>query len=214
MTDSTKKKQEFQIEAIKTPEGNVPTVESFHKVIDGLFGEVLDTRKDIAKLIPNIEKELDNLREILAQQMVLFEIINSNVNKIEKQINDQEKSILKILKETEGVRSSASAEVELTEESKKAIAKVITTEIDENIKPINESIKRLKADILKSASDTEKMVDTRLSNIRDQLEDISSKTELQMLEILESLNQQPSEKSGSKSSPSSSKTDTKKKLPA
>lgn len=213
MTDSSKKKQEFQIEAIKTPEGNVPTVESFHKVIDGLFGEVLDTRKDIAKLIPNIEKELENLREILAQQMVLFEIINANVVKIENQFKDQEKNILKILKETEGVKSTATAEVELTEESKKAIARVITTELDENIRPINESIKKLKSDIAKSASDTEKMVDSKLSNIKDQLEDLSSKTELQMLEILESLNQQPSEKSSTKSS-SSSKSDTKKKLPA
>lgn len=213
MTDSSKKKQEFQIEAIKTPEGNVPTVESFHKVIDGLFGEVLDTRKDIAKLIPNIEKELENLREILAQQMVLFEIINANVAKIEDRIKDQEKNVLKILKETEGVKSTTSAEVELTEESKKAIARVITTELDENIRPINESIKRLKSDIAKSASDTEKVVDSKLSNIKDQLEDLSSKTELQMLEILESLNQQPSEKSSSKSS-SSSKSDTKKKLPA
>ena len=112
MSNNPKRKQEFQIETIKTPEGNVPTVESFHKVVDGLFGEVLDTRKDIAKLIPNLERELTNLREILAQQMVLFEIINSNITKLEKELKEQAKNILKIQKESEGTRSSAYTEAE------------------------------------------------------------------------------------------------------
>lgn len=208
MNDSSKRKREIKIEAIKTPEGQVPTVETFHKVIDGLFGEVLDTRKDIAKLIPNLEKELDSLREILAQQMILFEIINNNVEKLEKVFIDQAKNISKIQRAVDSPKESSSTEAELTEESKKAIAKVIKGELAAGTKPIYDQIKDLEKQITKSKSETLSAVKNSLDNIKDQLDDLSSKSELQMLEILESLNLEPSQSE----SKSSSSTKTKRKL--
>jgi len=49
-----------------------------------------------------------------------------------------------------------------------------------------------------------KTVEKSLDNIKDQIDDLSSKTELQMLEIVESLNLSPT-KSSSRSSSSKSK---------
>jgi hypothetical protein len=207
---SKKSKESFDINVIKTPEGQVPTVESFHKVIDGLFGEVLDTRKDIAKLIPNLEKELNSLREILAQQMVLFEIINSNIEKLAEQIDKQDKKITKIQKTTSDVSQPGLVEVELTTDSKKAIAKLMQDEFKSGTKPISDALKALEADLAKAGSSSIKTVEKQLSNIKDQIDDLSSKSELQMLEILESVNQSPV-RSKPKST-SSTKSSTKKKL--
>jgi hypothetical protein len=203
-----KPKESFDINVIKTPEGQVPTVESFHKVIDGLFGEVLDTRKDIAKLIPNLEKELNNLREILAQQMVLFEVINTNIEKLAGEIKDQGKKIVKIQKATSEIELPGLSEVELTIESKKAIAKLMKDELKTGTKPLTDSLKVLETDIAKTSTNTLKKVEKHLANIMDQIDDLSSKSELQMLEILESVTQ-GSVKSQSKST---SRTATKKKL--
>lgn len=203
MNNSSKKKQEFKIDTIKTPSGKVPTVESFHTVVDGLFGELLDTRKDVAKLIPNLEKELQNLKEILAQQMVLFEIVNDNINKIEKVLKAQGKEIAKVHQATELADRGDSAEVGLSNESIQAVRKLIQTELTKGVKPISDSLKQLERQIASSNRDTMKTVAKNLENIKDQIDDLSSKTELQMLEIVESLNQGPSKSSTSK---------TKKKL--
>lgn len=203
MNKSSKMKQEYKIDTIKTPTGNVPTVESFHKVVDGLFGEVLDTRKDIAKLIPNLEKELHNLKEILAQQMVLFEIINNNINKIERVLKIQGKEIAKVHQATELADRGNLAEVGLSNESIREVKKLIQTELAKGIKPINDSLKQLDREITSSNRETMKIVEKNLDTIKDQIDDLSSKTELQMLEIVESLNQSPTR---------TSTTKTKKKL--
>jgi hypothetical protein len=208
---SKKSKESFDIKVIKTPEGQVPTVESFHSVIDGLFGEVLDTRKDIAKLIPNLEKELTNLRDVIAQQMVLFEVINSNIEKLSEKIDEQDKKIAKIQKSASEASQSSLVEVELTTDSKKAISKLVRDEFNVGIKPVNDAIKALKTDITKMDIDQLKKVEKELSNIQDQIDDLSSKSELQMLEILESVNQSLV-KSKPKTTTTSKSSTTKKKL--
>ena len=210
MSKSPKSKQKFDIDVIKTPEGHVPTVESFHKVIDGLFGEVLDTRKDIVKLIPNLEKELSSLREILAQQMIVFEVINDNISKLENEIKDQSRKISKIQKITTDTKEKQLSEANLTAESKRAIAKLLKDELKEGTKPIHEALKLLEKVVAKSEIDTLKKVEKQLANLRDQIDDLSSKTELQMLEILESVNQDPVRRT-TKSTSSTAKT-TKRKL--
>lgn len=207
MSKNPKTKQKFDINVIKTPEGHVPTVESFHRVIDGMFGEVLDTRKDIAKLIPNLEKELSNLREILAQQMVLFEIINNNISKLNKEINAQDKKITKIQKATTDLSTSGQTEADLTDETKKAIAKLVRSEMQTGTKPIYDSLKLLENELSKTSVATLKKVEKQLANIKDQIDDLSQKSELQMLEILESVNQEPI----SRTTKSTTRT-TKKKL--
>jgi len=210
MSKSPKSKQKFDIDVIKTPEGHVPTVESFHKVIDGLFGEVLDTRKDIVKLIPNLEKELSSLREILAQQLIVFEVINDNISKLEDELKDQSRKITKIQKITTDTKGRELSEADLTAESKRAIAKIVKDELKQSIKPIHEALKLLEKVVAKSETDTLKKVEKQLTNLRDQIDDLSSKTELQMLEILESVNQNPVRRT-TKSTSSTTKT-TKKKL--
>ncbi len=211
MSKKPKTKQSFDVDVIKTPEGQVPTVDSFHRVIDGLFGEVLDTRKDIVKLIPNLEKELSNLREILAQQMVLYELLNSSIKNIEEELSEQGKKISKIQKISSETPQSTTTEADLTDQSKKAIAKLIQTELNEGTKPIYASLKVLEDEITKSSANTLKKVEKQLDSIKDQIDDLSSKTELQMLEILETINPSPIKSS---SSSSESKSTTKRKLPS
>lgn len=207
---SRKSKQSFNVDVIKTPEGQVPTVESFHRVIDGLFGEVLDTRKDIAKLIPNLEKELTGLREILAQQRVLFEVINDSISNLQTQIVEQDKKLAKIQKATTGIEKSSMTEAELTDDSKKAIAKVIQSELKSSTKPIADALTVLQKEVKKSSTSSLTTVEKQLDNIKDQIDDLSSKSELQMLELLESVNQTPVR--SSKSSSSTKTTSSKKKL--
>jgi len=210
MSKGPKSKQKFDIDVIKTPEGHVPTVESFHKVIDGLFGEVLDTRKDIVKLIPNLEKELSSLREIMAQQMIIFEVINDNISKLEDELKDQSRKISKIQKITTDTKDKQISEADLTAESKRTIAKLVKDELSKGIKPIHEALKLLEKVVAKSETETLKKVEKQLTNLREQIDDLSSKNELQMLEILESVNQGPVRRT-TKSSGSTTRT-TKKKL--
>ncbi|MBK5113429.1 MAG: hypothetical protein KGD59_05760 [Candidatus Heimdallarchaeota archaeon] len=210
MSRSPKSKQKFDIDVIKTPEGHVPTVESFHKVIDGLFGEVLDTRKDIVKLIPNLEKELSSLREILAQQMIVFEVINDNIAKLENELKDQSKKITKIQKIADDTGERELSKAELTAESKKEIARLVKDELKESTKPIHEALKLLEKSVTKTEADTLKKFEKQLTNLRDQIDDLSSKTEIQMLEILESVTQDH-ERRTTKTQSSTAKT-TKKKL--
>ncbi|HUT79885.1 MAG TPA: hypothetical protein VMZ29_01680 [Candidatus Bathyarchaeia archaeon] len=212
MSKKPKTKQSFDVDVIKTPEGQVPTVDSFHRVIDGLFGEVLDTRKDIVKLIPNLEKELNNMREVLAQQMVLFEILNSSIKNLEEEIKEQGKKLSKLQKISTEPSQSTTAEADLTEQSKKAIAKLIQIELQEGTRPIYASLKGLEDEITKANVNTLKKVEKQLDNIKDQIDDLSSKTELQMLEILETIN--PSPVKSSSSSSSESKSTIKRKLPS
>ena len=188
MSKKSRKKEEIDVKVIKTPEGQIPTIESFHSVVDGLFGEILDTRKDVAKLIPNLEKELKNLKEILAQQMVLFEIINDNVKKLDTELKTHSKKITHLEGTLAAEQSIKKAEADLTPEAKKAISKLIKGELDDAIKPLTTSLKQIETKLAKSKDDTIKNVEKSLDVIRDQIDDLSSKTELQMLEILESVN--------------------------
>ena len=211
MSRSPKTKQTFNVEVIKTPEGYVPTVDGFHKVVDGLFGEILDTRKDIARLIPNLESELNNLREILAENRVMMDIINNNITKVEDDIKEQGKILEKMKKIADvGIQGQLS-EAELTEQSKKAIAKLVRAELVENTRPLYDSIKLLEKEIANTNNETIKRIEKQLITLKDQIEDLSSKTELQMLEILESVNQSPIEKESKALDSTIAKT-TKKKL--
>ena len=188
MSKKTRKRQEIDVKVIKTPEGQIPTIESFHSVVDGLFGEILDTRKDVAKLIPNLEKELKNLKEILAQQMVLFEIMNENIKKLDKEMKTHSKKITQLENSLATNQDVRQAEADLTTEAKKAISKLIKSELVIATKPLYTSIKGIETKLTKSNDSTIKKVEKSLDVIRDQIDDLSSKTELQMLEILESVN--------------------------
>ncbi|MHA1124185.1 MAG: hypothetical protein ACTSO7_00760 [Candidatus Heimdallarchaeota archaeon] len=188
MSKNPRKKKEIEVKVIKTPEGQIPTIESFHSVVDGLFGEILDTRKDVAKLIPNLEKELKNLKEILAQQMVLFEIMNSNIQKLEKEMKTHSRKITQLENSMADDQNIRKAEADLTAEAKKAISKLIKSELVLATKPLYASIKQIESNVTKSKDETIMKVEKILDVIKDQIDDVSSKTELQMLEILESLN--------------------------
>ena len=188
MSKTPRKKQEIDVKVIKTPEGQIPTIESFHSVVDGLFGEILDTRKDVAKLIPNLEKELKNLKEILAQQMVLFEIMNENIRKLDKEMKTHSKKITQLDNSLANDQDVKQAEADLTPAAKKAISSLIKSELVTATKPLYASLKVIETKLTKSSETTMKKVEKSLDVIRDQIDDLSSKTELQMLEILESVN--------------------------
>ena len=96
--------------------------------------------------------------------------------------------------------------------SKKAIAKLMQTEIITNTRPIVDSLKVLQKEVAKSSTSSYKQIEKQLDNIKDQIDDLSSKSELQMLELLESVNQTPARTRTKSTSSTSKSTNTKKKL--
>ena len=136
-------------------------------------------------------------------------LINDNISKLDEELKDQSKKISKIQKIATDAKSDVTSQAELTDESKRAIAKLVKTELGESTKPIQEALKLLEKAVAKSEAETLKKVEKQLTNLKDQIEDLSSKTELQMLEILESVNQS-AVSSSTKSSSSSTKTSKKK----
>ncbi|MBD3191726.1 MAG: hypothetical protein GF308_13850 [Candidatus Heimdallarchaeota archaeon] len=206
-------KKEFEIHTIKTPKGQVPTIESFHKVVDGLFTEVLDTRKDFAKLLPNLENELELMRKILAQQRILFETLTERMKKLEEQLQKQDGKIDKLDKKQSELIISEPTQAELTDDSKKIITKLIRTELKKNTKPLINSLEQLKQEIVETKKENSEQIDQAIIKLKDQIEDLSSKTELQLLEILETLNQKSrTEHQKTTKSKSNSTKNTKKKI--
>lgn len=206
-------KKEFEIQTIKTPKGQVPTIESFHKVVDGLFTEVLDTRKDFAKLLPNLKEELENIRKILAQQRIFFEILTERMEKLEQNLQQQEIKIDQLAKKQSELTISEPTEAELTNDSRKIIAKLIQTEIKKNTKPFIDSLEKVKQEIAETKKENSEQMEKAIIKLKDQIEDLSSKTELQLLEILETLNQKSRsnhQKSSTKGNVKSTKKSKKK----
>ncbi len=124
--------------------------------------------------------------------------MSDNINKIKKVLKIQGKEIAKVQQATELAGNGNLAEVGLSNESIREVRKLIQTELVKGVKPISDSLKQLDRQITSSNKETMKTVEKSLENIKDQIDDLSSKTELQMLEIVESLNQSPSKTSATK----------------
>ena len=98
------KKITIKIEAIKTPLGPVPTLESLKKVVEGLNilnADMLRTQEvvnsEVFKQMAGIEKELKSLRKLISEEIISFEAIKEDIAGLHKRLHtmdaDQKASI-------------------------------------------------------------------------------------------------------------------------
>ena len=88
MTDS-KKKITINIEAIKTPLGPVPTLESLKKIVEALNilnADMIRTQEtvnsEVFKQMAGIEKELKSLRKLISEEIISFGAIKEGIEKL------------------------------------------------------------------------------------------------------------------------------------
>jgi hypothetical protein len=84
-----KDKVKIQIDSIKTPLGDVPTVESLKRVVDGLNilnSDMVNLNADTARNISAIDKELRNIRKLIAEETVSFEVMSQKLEKVSNQL--------------------------------------------------------------------------------------------------------------------------------
>ncbi|MHA1265227.1 MAG: hypothetical protein ACTSRS_08355 [Candidatus Helarchaeota archaeon] len=104
MANNTQDKVSIRVEAIKTPLGPVPTLESLKQVINALNilnAEMIQTHEivnsEVFKQMAGIEKELKSLRKLISEEIVSFEALKKDISTIHKRIDrleaDQTKKI-------------------------------------------------------------------------------------------------------------------------
>jgi len=90
---SAKKKVTIQIDAISTPKGNVPTVDSLERVVDGL--NILDSeismasdeaRKDVLVRIRDLEKELMGIKKLISEMAISFEAVTEKLSGVDPKL--------------------------------------------------------------------------------------------------------------------------------
>ncbi len=88
-----KKKVTIQIDAISTPKGNVPTVDSLERVVNGL--NILDseislatdeTRKDVLVRIKDLEKELMGVKKLISEMAISFEAVTEKLSAVDPKL--------------------------------------------------------------------------------------------------------------------------------
>jgi hypothetical protein len=90
---SAKKKVTIQIDAISTPRGNVPTVDSLERVVNGL--NILDSeislatdeaRKDVLIRIKDLEKEIMGVKKLISEMAISLEAAAEKLNNVEPKL--------------------------------------------------------------------------------------------------------------------------------
>jgi hypothetical protein len=88
-----KKKVTIQIDAISTPKGNVPTVDSLERVVNGL--NILDSeislatdeaRKDVMVRIKDLEKELMGVKKLISEMAISFEAVTEKLSGVDPKL--------------------------------------------------------------------------------------------------------------------------------
>ncbi|MHA1583229.1 MAG: hypothetical protein ACTSYM_12150 [Candidatus Baldrarchaeia archaeon] len=86
---SNNKEVAFEIEAIKTPAGLVPTVKSVEKIVNSLnvlSEDIANTRDTLLERILNVEKDVISIRKLLAEQIVALEATKETLNELTSKI--------------------------------------------------------------------------------------------------------------------------------
>ncbi len=90
---SAKKKVTIQIDAISTPRGNVPTVDSLERVVNGL--NILDSeislasdeaRKEVLIRIKDLEKEIMGVKKLISEMAISLEAAAEKLNGVEPKL--------------------------------------------------------------------------------------------------------------------------------
>ncbi len=101
-----RKKFLITIEAIQTPLGPVPTLESLKKIIEGLNilnADMLHTQEivnsEVFKQMARIEKELKSLRKLISEEIIAHEALKENISEVNKKLDKIEKDQIERMKE-------------------------------------------------------------------------------------------------------------------
>ncbi len=147
-----KEKVKIQIEAIKTPAGEVPTVESLKRVVNGLNtlnSDMVNLSMNVASNMSAIDKELRNIRKLVAEETVSFEVMSQKLEKVSKQLEALVKSekekwetlqgimmdIAEIIKGFQTTLEESSSRVDQRiSETLKALAEIIAVSVKEEQK--------------------------------------------------------------------------------
>jgi len=88
-SSSNSKEVAFEIEAIKTPAGLVPTVKGVEKIVNSLnilSEDIANTRDTLLERILNVEKDVISIRKLLAEQIVALEATKGTLNELTSKI--------------------------------------------------------------------------------------------------------------------------------
>ncbi|MHA1208044.1 MAG: hypothetical protein ACTSRF_02210 [Candidatus Freyarchaeota archaeon] len=145
-------KVKIQIDSIRTPAGDVPTVDSLKRVVDGLNilnSDIDKLNVDMARNMSAIDKELRNIRKLIAEETVSFEVMSQKLEKVSNQLERLAKSekekwdtlqeimidVGQILKGFQATLEEHSTRVEKRiNETLKALAEIITITVKEEQK--------------------------------------------------------------------------------
>ncbi|MHA1237750.1 MAG: hypothetical protein ACTSSJ_00650 [Candidatus Odinarchaeia archaeon] len=77
----------IKLEIIKTPKGDVPTINTIKDIVNGLNiinSEVNSLEVNLADFISNFKAELNALRKLMAEQTIMIEKLNENIKIFEE----------------------------------------------------------------------------------------------------------------------------------
>jgi len=106
---SNNKEVTFEIEAIKTPAGLVPSVKSVEKVVNSLnilSEDIANTRDTLLERILNVEKDVISIRKLLAEQIVALEATKETLNELTSKITSALKQFTDKWREIEDAMTS------------------------------------------------------------------------------------------------------------
>ncbi|WXG42792.1 MAG: hypothetical protein WED04_01610 [Promethearchaeati archaeon SRVP18_Atabeyarchaeia-1] len=88
-----RKKVEIQISAISTPKGDVPTVSSLERVVDGLnildseFSSVTEEiRKSVLSKMKDLEKDITSMKRLVSETAISIEATFQKINELEPKL--------------------------------------------------------------------------------------------------------------------------------
>ena len=94
MGNDSNRKISINIEAIKTPLGPVPTLESLKKIVEALNilnSDMIHTQEivnsEVFKQMAGIEKELKSLRKLISEEIISFGAIKEGISAVNKRLD-------------------------------------------------------------------------------------------------------------------------------
>ncbi len=113
-SSSNNKEVAFEIEAIKTPAGLVPTVKSVEKIVNSLnilSEDIANTRDTLLERILNVEKDVISIRKLFAEQIVALEATKETLNELISKITTVLKQFTDKWREIEDTITSMDATI-------------------------------------------------------------------------------------------------------
>ncbi|WEU39992.1 MAG: hypothetical protein OdinLCB4_005850 [Candidatus Odinarchaeum yellowstonii] len=83
---------QIELKAINTPKGEVPTVESFQNLVDGLNildGELEELREQYLKLIQEIKQDFKSMKKLIMDNTIGIEVVNERLEQLSKKLSEQ-----------------------------------------------------------------------------------------------------------------------------